>query len=365
MTHLLEITEGLAARTAMLADAIPVLLADVKEAQRWLLGDLRTVILLVLVLVFLGIAYGVGRMMVRQTDTVVNPAVAQMFLRRVQFWWLMAAVLAAAFTFYYYYVTVLLFFAISFWALREFITLTPTRLGDHRALFWVFFVFTPMQYLLVGLGSDYYEFFTILIPVYGILFIPARIALAGDYHRFLERVAKIQAALILCVYALSYAPALLYLKLQSYDSISGKWRDWDGSPAGVLLYFFLVAQLFEVFQYICDKLRGEKVIAPTINANRTWEGFFGGFLSTIVVGAFLCWVTPFGIMQSALMAGVIAIMTFSGGLAMSAIKRDRGVADYGTLVEGHAGILDRIDGICFAAPVFYHLTRFFFTGHAT
>ena len=61
------------------------------------------------------------------------------------------------------------------------------------------------------------------------------------------------------------------------------------------------------------------------------------------------------------MSLVITLLGFSGGLVMSAIKRDRGIKDFGTLIEGHGGILDRIDSICFAAPVFFHLTRFFFT----
>ena len=56
------------------------------------------------------------------------------------------------------------------------------------------------------------------------------------------------------------------------------------------------------------------------------------------------------------MSTVIALMGFAGSTTLSAIKRDRGVRDYGTLVEGHGGVLDRIDSLCFAAPVFYHLT---------
>ena len=64
--------------------------------------------------------------------------------------------------------------------------------------------------------------------------------------------------------------------------------------------------------------------------------------------------------QSAGLALVVSILGFAGGLTMSAIKRDRGVKDYGTLVEGHGGVLDRIDSICFAAPVFYHITRSMF-----
>ena len=59
------------------------------------------------------------------------------------------------------------------------------------------------------------------------------------------------------------------------------------------------------------------------------------------------------------MALLISVMASSGSMTMTAIKRDRGVSDYGTLVLGHAGVLDRIDSICFAAPIFFHATRFF------
>jgi phosphatidate cytidylyltransferase len=60
------------------------------------------------------------------------------------------------------------------------------------------------------------------------------------------------------------------------------------------------------------------------------------------------------------MAFVVTMMGFAGGLIMSGIKRDRGVKDYGALIRGHGGVLDRIDSLCFAAPVFFHLTRYFY-----
>src|SRR5438105_2871044 len=107
--------------------------------------------------------------------------------------------------------TMILFGLVSFWALREFITMTPTRRGDHRTLFWTFIVFTPLQYILVALNA--YAIYTIMIPVYASLFVPARIAMSGDPKRFLERVAKIQAGLLICVYCLSHAPAILSLAL--------------------------------------------------------------------------------------------------------------------------------------------------------
>jgi len=311
-----------------------------------------TIILLSVVLGSLAIAFAVGHILRRQPDSSVNPAVLASFHRRVRAWWLMSATLLAAFIIPGKWATTTLFGLLGFWALREFITLTPTRLGDHRALFWVFFLITPLQFVLVGLGSQFYFFYSIMIPVFALPFIPARIALAGDHKRFLERTAKIQAAVLVCVYSLSFVPALLYLD---------DWIDWKGSTAGLLFYFVVIAQLSEVFQMVWDHLIGQRVAAEDISASKTWEGLGGNLACSAIAGAALFWVTPFDFWQSALMAVVIALMGFGGSLTMSAIKRDRGVTDYGTLVEGHPGVLDRMDTICFAAPVFYQLTRILFT----
>jgi phosphatidate cytidylyltransferase len=314
--------------------------------------DVKTLTLVGGVLALLFGATTIGQRLKYQPDTGLNPAVVEAFNLRIRAWWLMCTVLAAAFLLgsASFYATVVLFGLISFWALREFITLTPTRLGDHRTLSWVFFIFTPLQYILVGMGPRSYGLFSVLIPVYAFLFIPARVALAGDYKRFLERTAKIQAGLMVCVYCLSYAPALLSLSIPGYE----------GQNARLLFFFVLVVQLSDVLQYAWGKLLGEHLIAPAISPSRTWEGFFGGVASATLIGAALWWATPFEPWQAAGMSLVISVMGFAGGMTMSAIKRDRGVKDYGTLVVGHGGVLDRIDSICFAAPVFYHLTRFLF-----
>ena len=168
----------------------------------------RTIGLVGAVLVLLSAATGVVQMLKHRPESGLDPAIIETFQLRVRAWWILFSVLVAAF-----YIgqtaTVVLFGLISFWALREFITLTPTRLGDHRTLFLVFFFFTPLQYVLVG--TEFYGLFSVVIPVYGFLFIPVAIALAGDHKRFLERTAKIQVGLLICVYCLSYAPALLTL----------------------------------------------------------------------------------------------------------------------------------------------------------
>lgn len=323
----------------------------------------QTVVLMVIVLTSLVIAQIVGYFLRRQPDTTWNPAVIRSFSLRLRSYWMMCAILTAAILFPFPEATVVLFFFVSFWALREFITLTPTRISDHRALFWVFFVFTPLQYffvsrLKIGTGQifDWYEVFFIGVPVFGFLFIPTRIALAGDSKRFLERAAKTQTALLICVYALSYAPALLYLPLTRSDG-----TPWSGGNPGVLFFFVMLVQIGDLLQYAWGKFIGKHLIAPDIHANRTWEGFIGGVITTTMLGTCLFWVTPFGPGEAAVMSLVIAVMGFAGTMTLSAIKRDRGVKDYGTLVRGHAGVLDRIDSLCFAAPVFFHLTRAFFT----
>ena len=241
-----------------------------------------------------------------------------------------------------------LFALFSLLALREFTTLTPTHRGDHRTLFWSFFAFTPLQYLLVW--SRWYGMFSILIPVYAFLYIPTRTAVAGDSERFLERTAKIHWGLMVCTYCFSHAPALLVLTIPGYA----------GQNAKLLFYFLLVVELSDVMQYAWGKLLGKHPIAPRISPGKTWEGFVGGIASATATGTALWWATPFAPWQAAAICLVTTLMGFAGGLTMSAIKRERGVKDYGTIIVGHGGVLDRIDAMCFAAPVFFHLTRYFF-----
>jgi phosphatidate cytidylyltransferase len=263
-------------------------------------------------------------------------------------------------------VTVFFFWTISFWALREFITMTPTRRGDHRTLFWVFFLFTPFQYVMVSLlnssSFDWYALYTILIPVYASLFIPARIAFTGDSKRFLERTAKIQFGLLICVYSLSHAPALLYLNLQKYNPTTSTFEPWAGKTGGLLLFLIVMVQISDMIQFMWDRLIGKHVIAPTVNNTRTWEGLIGASFCTGIIGMMIQLVlpvTPFTWYGSGVMALLISVMGSSGKMTMSAIKRDRGIEDYGTLVQGHVGVLDRIDSVCFAAPIFFHVTRIF------
>jgi phosphatidate cytidylyltransferase len=265
---------------------------------------------------------------------------------RIGAWWIMSAIFALTLVIGPIG-SLVLFGLMSLLALREYVTLLPTRRADHRTLFWAFFIFTPLQYFLIGI--QWYGMFAILIPVFAFLFVPARLAIAGDTEAFLERASTIQWGLMICVYCLSYTPALLMLQIPGY-----------GRPAKLMLYLVLVDQLSDVLQYVWGKMLGRHKIAPVVSPNKTWEGFIGGVLSATAIGTALWWMTPFTPAVAAPVSLAITLMGFAGGLTMSAIKRDRGVKDYGTLIKGHGGILDRMDSMCFAAPVFFHIVRYFY-----
>lgn len=267
--------------------------------------------------------------------------------QRIMAWWVMCAVFGVA------VLTggvgsIVLFALLSFLALREFITLVNSGRADHRALLIAFFIALPAQYVLVGIG--WYGLFSILIPVYAFLLIPGVLAIIGETENFLQRTATIQWGLATCVYAISHAPALLFLDIPGYD----------GREALLLFFLVVVVQLSDVLQYVFGKLFGRHRIAPRVSPNKTWEGFVGGVACATLIGAALWWATPFDPLEAAAMSLLIALVGFLGGLVMAAIKRDRGVKDYGALIPGHGGVLDRIDSLTFAAPVFFHVTRFFF-----
>lgn len=472
-------------------------------------------------------------------DYGLDTAILDTCRSRIRGWWLLFGGLTCALLIGPV-ATVLFFGLISFWALREYITLTPTRPADHRTLFWIFFILTPLQFMLVGINENWfrsvfgvgtYAVYSVLIPTYVFLLLPASIAVSGDPKFFLERVAKIQVGLLICVFSLSFAPALLTTNFpinlepavtsevfaeglenrvieavqpseeesttlfpvensrqkaekqkaaeESKNSKSAdenkklnkdsnknsndnsnkdsKDKKKDGTNAtsnelkssnatsneksssltdqkteeavskdskskapveqnaqnnieqnnsgtasvtepekellsetmleptaaevrpsfgvkpiqrpketirktlssvnlSLLFVFVVLVQMGDIFQYLWSALLKGKPVAPTINSNRTWSGVFCGAFTTALLAVVLWYFTPFTCWwQPAICGFIISLMGFAGSITMSAIKRDRGVADYGTLIEGHNGVLDRIDSLCFAAPVFYHL----------
>jgi len=373
------------------------------------------------------------RSLLKYTDYGVDPAIIETFRPRIRIWWILFGVLACVFLMGLL-ATLIFFFFLSLAILREYITLTPKSPADHQTLFFIYLFFTPLQFALVGVNPEWfihltgltpYHVFSMLLPGYVFLVLPGMMAISGDPKRFLERTAKLQLGLIVCVYSLSYAPALLTLDLPNgtpaaepppatvlnrnlqetvqetvIATLVGSEEPVEYQPAALpemvlpetalpemalpetvlaeegdssipqllwifppvsgkhfqLLFFFvLIVQLSDVFQYLWSRASRRYIVAGRINSTRTWEGVLGSMMATALLGATLWYFTPFPQMwQAGLAAMLVSLMGFLGNMTMSAIKRDRGVGSYGALIPGHGGFLDRIDSLCFAAPVFYH-----------
>ena len=244
----------------------------------------------------------------------------------------------------------LLFGVFSFLILREFITLMHTVRADHRSLLLAFFVILPLQYVLVGLRQ--FDIFSVLIPVYGFLAIPVASALAGDPKRYLERNAKIQWGIMVCVYGLSHAPALLLLDFKGYE----------GRGAFLLFFLVVVVGVGQIVQEVASRSLRRPPVARRISRSFSLWAWWLGLLAAAITGALLYWITPFKIGQALVMAVIAAGAGTLGGLVMKALKRDADVIYWGnrSSITGAIGLLDRAAVLCFAAPVFFHSVRWYF-----
>ena len=248
------------------------------------------------------------------------------------------------------FVSTLLFGVISFLALREFVTLTHTRRGDHRSLLLAFFIVLPLQYVVVA--TRHFDLFTVFIPVYVFLAIPVVSAFGNDPTRFLERTAKIQWGITVCVYGMSHAPALLLLNLPAY-------RD---RGAFLVLYLVVVVAIAQIAQEAASRRLRRRPAARAISRSFSWRGWYFGALVAGGVGAALYWITPFKPIAALLMGFVAGGSGTLGEFVMKALKRDAGVRNWGgkSSVTGAVGLLDRVAPLCFAAPVFFHSVRWYF-----
>jgi len=245
----------------------------------------------------------------------------------------------------------LMFGVFSFLVLREFITLAPTRRSDHRSLILAFFVVLPLQYVIVG--TRHFDLFTVFIPVYVFLAIPVVSALAGDPERFLERNAKIQWGITVCVYGLSHAPALLLLDFKGYQ----------GRGAFLVFFLVMVAAAAQIAQEAASRWLRRRPVARHISRSFSFRAWGLGALAGALMGLALFWITPFKPLQAFAMGLIAGACGTLGEFVMMALKKDAGVRYWGNLssITGAVGLLDRVAPLCFAAPVFFHSARWYFT----
>ena len=284
-----------------------------------------------------------GEVIRAQQEANYDNPILDTYQTRVQSWWAMVSLMGVALLSGKIGVMILFAFA-SFAAMREFLTLTTKVRADHMSLALGFFAVLPLQYVFIGMGWQ--GLFTVFIPVYAFLLLPIVSALRGTPDRFLIRVAETQWGLMIAIYCVSHVPALVTLDINGYG----------GKSLMLIAFLVIVVQLGDLLEYFFGRRIGRTKIAPHLSP-KTVEGVIFGILSAMLIGALLSSITPFGILGAAMMAGVASLFGMGGNLVFSAIKGDRGVKDWSHLIPGQGGLVDQLDSVIFAAPIFFHLTR--------
>ncbi|MCG9582389.1 phosphatidate cytidylyltransferase [Vibrio tubiashii] len=260
---------------------------------------------------------------------------------RIRSWWWMIGIV---FVVLYLPLQYTLFFVgfLSFMALKEFLSIVPTRMTDRRVIFWAY-LSIPFQYYWLSIG--WYGMYIIFIPVYMFLYLPMVAVLIGDTKGFIRSAGVIHWALMLTVFCISHMAYLLVLPSLNPDAGS----------MGMLLFLLIFTQFNDVCQYVWGKSFGKHKIVPKVSPNKTWEGFVGGAL-TVIAASYLVapYLTPLTGAEGLVAGIIIAFSGFIGDLVISSVKRDLKIKDTSQLIPGHGGILDRIDSLMFTAPLFFH-----------
>lgn len=237
----------------------------------------------------------------------------------------------------------LLLMLLSYLALKEFLSLVPTRRTDRRVLLWAYWAI-PVQFYIIYI--HWATLFYLFVPLYVFLLVSMRMVMVSNVDGFLKSLATIQWGLMTSVYALGYLALILVIP-DKYNPVAGS--------VGLLFFILLITVANDMMQMICGKAFGKHKIIPKVSPNKTWEGFIGGVIgSTIFTTVLSQFLTPLSIPQAAFAGFVLAIAGFFGDVTMSAIKRDMGVKDTSMLIPGHGGVLDRFDSLIFTAPLFFH-----------
>ena len=164
------------------------------------------------------------------------------------------------------------------------------------------------------------------------------------------------------------AEVLLWLGL--IYSMYRRWRSASPLQQRAMAPAFVAGVVLGVAHYAHITARQLGVEADTVIAlSSVWTfcivavcaGFLGGLAASAILGALLApWLTPFGFGEGAMVGAGLAALGFLGDVTVSALKRDLGIKDSGSLLPGHGGALDRLDSLVFAAPVFLHYVRYFY-----
>jgi len=240
---------------------------------------------------------------------------------------------------------------LSFLALKEFLSITPTRRSDRRVLFFAYLAIS-LQFFLVWLR--WYQLFVIFIPIWIFLVLPTLMVWTGDTAGFLRAVATLGWGIMTTVFSLGYLAYLLVLPPPDHPAVEG---------IGLFLFLVVITQLSDISQFLLGKLFNQPWLRLKVTTTRTWASLLGGVPAT----ALISWLagpllTPLSGLEAIGVGAVIAVGGFVGYITTAAIKSDLKLKDRGTMTPGQGGVLNRIDTLMYSAPLFFYLVLYLHYG---
>ncbi len=261
---------------------------------------------------------------------------------RIWSWWILAGVFILALIFDRNFMLLFLAF-VSYLALKEYLSIVPTRRADRRILFLAY-LGIPFQYFIIW--QNWYLLFLVFIPSFIFIIIPLGMVLSGEAQGFLRAHGTLTWGMMAAVFSLGHLAYLLVLP-DAANPIAG--------GAGLFLFVVALTLLNDVAHFTLGKALGGPRLVPQVSTTRSWAGLVGGIIFTAVIAWLVApLLTPFTAVE-AIGAGVlISLGGVVGYLIFSGIKGDLQLKDRGTMVMGRGGVLNRIDSLIFTSPLFFH-----------
>ncbi len=248
---------------------------------------------------------------------------ALLLLKIKSWWYIIIGIFAVATTPFWVGSTILCW--VSAMAFQELVGIIPLK-TDKRPFLYIGILLIINQYI----NSSHPLFFFLTIPLFTVT--------ALIYTRLTQK-SRLQNLLMFSLLASGYLLSFTLLILKT--------------NVGLFLFLITLTSLNDVFQYTWGNLFGRHKIIPTISPNKTWEGFIGGILSTVLLANLLYFFTPFTHTELSITGLLLSVAGFLGDALISSLKRTLQIKDTGTAIPGHGGIMDRLDSLVLTAPVFY------------
>lgn len=265
---------------------------------------------------------------------------------KVKSWWIIYGIVFFVINLPVFYFSLALIL-LSFFGLSEMKRLLETKTKEKLAFYLLVLALVVYQLTLYKYRIEVVNFFAISILM---ILLPFVLVVKGKTPDFLSLVGRYFTSFYLIVLKIGYLGAFLSPPFFGENEVLGR---------NFLVYLILLTCLNDVFQFIFGNIFRGKKIVPLVSPDKTWSGFLGGLLGTVLLG-FVAgpFLTPMTSLQSLFSSLLIGVFGFGGDVVFSAIKREHGVKDYGSIIPGHGGVLDRLNSMTYTAPVFYYFIIF-------